>query len=201
MKPLALRHFGLLLLVIFLSWWTMPGVADQVEMQNGDRYNGKVLSLDEKSLVLQNDVLGKLTLPRARVAVVLLGTISGKTLTNSVAKTGGVSTNSLAAELASHSNIVSQVQKRFLAGAEPEAQQKFNALVSGLLDGSITVQDVQREARTAAERVRALKKELGPDASFALDGYLAILDQFLKEAPPEPSTTNKPAAKAPAPSD
>ncbi len=164
-------------------------------MQNGDRYNGKVLSLDDKSLVLENEVLGKLTLPRAKVAVVLLG--SARPPTNAPAKAPVLrQTNSIAADLASHSNLVQQVQRQFLTGAEPQAQQKFNDLVSGLLNGTITVEDVQREARSAADQVRALKKELGPDASFALDGYLAILDQFLKEAPDPAIATNVPSAKA-----
>jgi hypothetical protein len=175
---------------------TLSGPADQVQLQNGDRYNGKVLSLDDKSLTLQNDVLGKVTLPRAKIAVVLLGPQAAWPVTNPAASTAGVKqTNSLAADLASHSNLIQQVQRQFLSGADPQAQQKFNSLVSGLLDGSITVEDVQREARTAADQVRALKKELGPDASFALDGYLAILDQFLKEAPAEPAPTNSPVPR------
>lgn len=198
MKPLISQHFGLLFLMTCFCSITLSCLADQVEMQNGDRYNGKVLSLDEKSLVLQNDVLGKVTLPRGKVAVVLLGAAAGKTLTNSAAKTTvPAATNSLMSDLASHSNIISQVQRQFLSGAEPEAQQKFNTLVSGLLNGSITVEDVQREARTTVDQVRALKKELGPDASYALDGYLAILEQFLKEAPPEPGATNTPVARNP----
>ncbi len=171
-------------------------------MQNGDRYTGRVLSLDDKSLVLQNDFLGKLTLPRDKVAVVQLGlarpTIPpALTSTNAAARSrGALQTNSFASDLASHSNLISQVQKQFLTGAEPAAQQKFNDLVSGLLNGTITVEDVQREARTAADQVRALKKELGPDAGLALDGYLAILDQFLKEAPaPAAVGTNPPPAQ------
>src|SRR6266542_524321 len=47
--------------------------ADQVEMQNGDRYLGKVLSLTTDQLVLQSDVLGRLTLPRDKVALITLG--------------------------------------------------------------------------------------------------------------------------------
>ncbi len=195
MKPLIPRQLGLLLIPVCLFCCALPGVADQVEMQNGDRYTGRVLSLDEKSLVLQNEVLGKLTLPRAKVAVVLLGEVAVKPVTNSVPQKirAPAATNSLMADFAAHSNIISQVQRQFLAGAEPEAQDKFNTLVTGLLNGSITVEDVQREARTAADQIRALKKDLGSDSGFALDAYLAILDRFLKEAPPEPGATNSPA--------
>ena len=56
-------------LVLATTWlW-----ADQVEMQNGDRYLGKVLSLTTDKLVIQSDVLGKLTLPRDKVALITLG--------------------------------------------------------------------------------------------------------------------------------
>ncbi len=195
MNPLISR-LARLLVPCCLFCGAVSALADQVEMQNGDRYTGKVLSLDDKSLVLQNDLLGRISLPRAKVAVVQLGPVAAKSLTNWASKTSAAAlTNSIAADLASHSNLIQQVQRQFLSGAEPEAQQKFNTLVSGLLNGSITVEDVQREARTAADQVRALKKELGPDGSFALDGYLAILDQFLKEAPA--GATNSPPAKVP----
>jgi len=49
--------------------------ADQVIMQNGDLLNGKVLTMTATTLVLQNDNLGTVTLPRARVATVVLGTV------------------------------------------------------------------------------------------------------------------------------
>ena len=41
--------------------------ADVIECDNGDRYNGKVLSMDEKSVTMQNAITGKLTIPRARI--------------------------------------------------------------------------------------------------------------------------------------
>ena len=50
--------------------------ADQVELQNGDRYVGKVLSLTTNQLVLQSDVLGTIKLPREKVAVVTLGNVT-----------------------------------------------------------------------------------------------------------------------------
>src|SRR5712691_4648811 len=46
--------------------------ADQIEMQNGDRYVGTVLSLNANTLVLHSEVLGDLTLPRAKVAQISL---------------------------------------------------------------------------------------------------------------------------------
>src|SRR6516162_5164505 len=56
--------------------------ADQVEMQNGDRYAGTVLSLTADTLTLKSQVLGILKLPRNQVALVALG---NRALTNSTA--------------------------------------------------------------------------------------------------------------------
>src|SRR5579863_6562844 len=47
--------------------------ADQLQMQNGDHYSGKILSVTEDSLVLENDVLGKVTLPRSKVLSLTFG--------------------------------------------------------------------------------------------------------------------------------
>src|ERR1700761_2581884 len=43
--------------------------ADQLQMQNGDRYAGKILSVTSNTIVFQSDVLGKLTLARDKVAM------------------------------------------------------------------------------------------------------------------------------------
>src|SRR5205814_144005 len=46
-----------------------PGLrADQVEMQNGDRYNGRVLSMSADTVLFQSEVLGKIKLPRKNIA-------------------------------------------------------------------------------------------------------------------------------------
>src|SRR5205814_1217316 len=47
--------------------------ADQVQMQNGDHYVGRVLSVNTNALVLQSDVLGTITLSRDKVASITLG--------------------------------------------------------------------------------------------------------------------------------
>ena len=45
-------------------------------------------------------------------------------------------------------------------------------MVNGLLSGQMNLNDVRREARSSADQLRELKKELGPDADDSLDGYL-----------------------------
>src|SRR5271163_114166 len=59
--------------------------ADRVEMLNGDRYTGRVLELNTNVVVIQNDVLGKISLPRGKVANINLGAEPG---TNSIYLSG-----------------------------------------------------------------------------------------------------------------
>src|ERR1700761_3827379 len=47
--------------------------ADQLQMQNGDRYTGKILSMSSNSVVLESDTLGQVTLPRNKISVVMFG--------------------------------------------------------------------------------------------------------------------------------
>ena len=71
---------------------------------------------------------------------------------------------------------------------------KFNELLGGLMSGKLSVDDIRAQAKTAADQLRALKREGGEEAGFAADAYLAILDHFLKETPPASSATNAPAS-------
>src|SRR4051812_38586345 len=47
--------------------------ADQVEMQNGDRYTGRVLSYTNNIIVLTNESIGTVSIPRTNVARVMIG--------------------------------------------------------------------------------------------------------------------------------
>jgi uncharacterized protein len=183
-----------------------PLLADQVELQNGDRYVGHILSLNSNTVVLQSEVLGTLRLPRSKVAVITLG---AQALTNSPALPSATnlpvgpntpaSTKSAATlsptlrQLGTSTNLIQQIQKRFLGDAGPEANNKFNELLGGLLSGKLTVDDIRAEAKTAADQLRALQRESGEDAGFAASAYLAILDRFLKESTPAGTATNVPA--------
>jgi hypothetical protein len=177
--------------------------ADQVEMQNGDRYVGNVLSLSADTLVLQNEVLGTVNLPRSRVSYVRLGAVSSagatplpssKTAKARVPSAAGpaASTNSTGgfSQLGAHTNLIRQVQKQFLADAGPEANQKFDELLSGLMSGKLTVNDLRAQAQSAADQLREMKRQGGEGAGFATDTYLTILDHFLKETAPSISSTN-----------
>ena len=94
-------------------------------------------------------------------------------------------------QLGGKTNLVQQIQKQFLSDAGPEANQEFNQLVTGMLSGKLTVNDLRTQAKSISEQVRAAQKEMGGEASWALDSYLAILDHFLAEtAPAANSATN-----------
>jgi hypothetical protein len=174
-------------------------------MQNGDRYFGTVLSLNSDTLTLKNEFLGTIRLPRGKVSVVMFGANTGTNvlgaplLTNSaVVVRGWGRTNSPPTmalqlrQLGTQTNLIRQVESQFLAGAGPEAKDKFNELLGGLMSGQLGVDDIRVEAQSAAERLRAAKKDLGEDAGPLLDSYLAILDSFVKETAPPNGSANSP---------
>ena len=181
--------------------------ADIIEMQNGDRYNGKLLSVGESSVILQNDVLGRVTIPRGKVAAIrftdaVTGQVAALPGTNTPTISSrqsslSSSTNALMQELAAQPDLIKKIENQFLGGADAAAHDKFNDLVSGLMSGRLNMDDLRREAKTSADQIRSMRKDLGPDAASAIDGYLAILDQFLAEVPAGPGGTNTaPLSKA-----
>lgn len=189
-------------LLSFAPYWAR---ADQVEMQNGDRYVGNVVSLNTNTLVLENEVLGMVRLPRGKVALITLGSrppvsvtplpspANGQVRAPSSARAAAATNPSPELrKLAEHTNLIQQVQRQFLGDAGPEANQKFDELLSGLMSGKLTVDDLRAQAQSAADQLRALKREGGEDAGFAADTYLAILDHFLKGSPPAGTGTNAP---------
>jgi hypothetical protein len=169
---------------------------DQIEMQNGDRYVGKVLSLNSNTLVVQNDVLGMLRLPRDKVAVITFGPVPAAARPPAAGVSdpilGRASTATNAApdvsspfrQLGAHTNMIKRIQSQFLSDAGPEANKKFEELLNGLMTGKLNMDDLRAQAQSAADQLRALKRESGEDPGFAADTYLTILDHFLKSTPP-----------------
>jgi hypothetical protein len=180
--------------------------ADQVEMQNGDRFSGKVLSVSADTVVLQSETLGKITVPRKKVATLAFGTnilasavagnlprLSAPTnLPLAAAPTVPATTNmDLSAALnrpGMDTNFIRQIRDQMLGG-NPAAAGKFDEMVGGLMSGSLNLDDLRREAKTAADQIRELKHELGPEAGDDLDGYLAQLNNFLNEPAVESTNT------------
>ncbi len=184
--------------------------ADQVQMQNGDRYFGKV-TLGTNSLTLQSEILGTVQLPRNKVASITLGTNLVSAVATAAHTPGNPSRAALVAtnrssempaslrKLAGQTNLIQQVQSRFLADAGPEANAKFNELMTGLTTGTLNINDLRAEARKAAAQVRELRRGLDDENGSSLDMYLSILDRFLKEspAPAGSSAIAPPAASKP----
>jgi hypothetical protein len=188
-----------------------PLRADQVEMQNGDRLLGTVSSMTAESIVLQSDLLGKIILPRNKVAAITLSpapaphaaTPPGAPTNNSIPgprtaplqSSGDIST--ALRQLGGDTNLVQQIRQHFLADAGPTANGKFDELLAGLLEGKTDLNALRTEAKSAADQIRSLKKDIGGDASATLDIYLKILDDFLAEsaAPSAPATNSAPDAK------
>jgi hypothetical protein len=184
--------------------------ADTVEMQNGDRYNGKLLSVDTSTVVIQSEVLGTVRLPRSKMASL---TVSPEVGTNAVATPAAptrqpsaltnpvVDLSAALRQLGGNTNFIQQVQSQILAGAGPEANKKFNDLVAGMMSGRVTVNDIRNEASSAVKQLKELKLGLGDGIGEDLDGYLAILESFLRETAPDSQTaTNKPPAHVAKPS-
>jgi hypothetical protein len=175
-------------------------------MQNGDRYFGKVLSVSADTVFLESEVLGKINVPRKNVASLVFGTNAVATVsvpTNlpaAAAPAGAADTNlDLSAALrnpGAGTNVIRQIRDQMLAGS-PEAAGKYDEMVNGLLSGSLNMDDLRREAQSDADQIRQLKHDLGPDAGDSLDGYLDVLDDFLKESDSAAEPTNSAAASPP----
>jgi hypothetical protein len=180
--------------------------ADQVEMQNGDRYAGTVLSLDVTNVVLRSEVLGRVSLPRSQVAHITLGSVartnaarlrapSTNELSRSLRGSAARTNSELAAllrQLNGDTNSLRQVQEQVLGGAGPEANQKFNQMLGDLTSGKMTISDLRAQAKAVADQVRGQRSELNGELGGLLDGYMSILDDFLEQtAPPEGAVTNK----------
>lgn len=182
--------------------------ADVLEMQNGDRYSGKVLSVSADTVVLNSEILGKINVPRNKVTSVKFGANAvGLQLsanpkppvaTNlpavpaTVLANTNVDLSAALRQLGGDTNFIAQVRQQMLAGS-PEANAKFDEMVNGLMNGQINLNDLRRQAQTSAQQLRELKRELGPDADDSLDAYLKILDEFVNE------TANEPAGKTASP--
>lgn len=181
--------------------------ADVLEMQNGDRYSGKVLSVSADTVVLNSEILGRINVPRNKVVSVAFGTDAAKPLAASPSQsvstilptattsTSLANTNAdLSAalrQLGGNTNFIGQIRQQMLAGS-PEAGAKFDEMVNGLMSGQINVNDLRRQAQTSAEQLRELKRELGPDADESLDGYLKVLDAFVNETAAGPAGKTSP---------
>jgi hypothetical protein len=184
---------------------------DQLTMTNGDTYQGKVLLVNADSVVLQSEVQGKVTLPRAKVASIQFGpsaaVVPSASLAPRAAQTNpvpqalaGTAPPGLSNRLDSvpalggDQKSLEKLQSDLLSTASPEAKAKFTEMLTGLMTGKLSMNDLRTQAKTTADQLRAYKQELGPEAGGMLDTYLSILDQFVQEGAGQQAK----GAKAPA---
>ena len=199
---------GIFFLFVAAPWLR----ADQVEMQNGDRYFGKVLSVSADTVTLEGELLGKINVPRKKVASLAFGTNAAapKAATNvaqisvptnpptavSLAVLAGTNADLSAAirNLGANTNFIGQIRGQMLAG-NTEAASNYDKMVSDLMSGKLSLDDLRRQAKSSADQLREIKRDLGSEAGGSLDAYLDVLDNFLKETTAEP--TNATSASQP----
>lgn len=200
-----MRTEFLFVCTVIVSWFAAGSAlrADVLEMQNGDRYSGKVLALTADTVVLNSEILGKINVPRNQVASLIFGTnaAAAKAARNPAppVSTNPPSTTSSNAldnlnldlsaalrQLGGNTNFIGQIRQQMFAGS-PEAAGKFDEMVGGLFNGQLNLNDLRRQAESSAAQLRELKPDLGPEADDALDSYLKILDAFVRESAAEPA--------------
>jgi hypothetical protein len=186
-------------------WWmfglvaTMVAVgsasrADVVEMVNGDHYSGTVISVTMTNLVLRSSVQGLITLPREKLASIRFGELAPKAASSALSPSAvsklppAAGVMALAQRLVGTSGDTNQTNRtaeQLLENAGPEASQRYNQMVRGLLTGSLSVAELRKQAQQTISEAEKAKEELGPEAGDILDGYLSILRQFLQEPAPK----------------
>src|SRR5580658_2527920 len=105
MRSIAWRLLGLLMIS---AWFAR---ADQIEMQNGDRYSGVVLSMTPDTVLLKSEILGQIKLPRGKISTIALGPASNPVhpvaSTNNPPARGAVS--SALSQLGANTNVIKQI--------------------------------------------------------------------------------------------
>ena len=185
---------------ILLVFSVFAALADVIECDNGDKYNGKVLSMDERTVKLQNDITGTLTIPRNRIVAISFRP-------GTPALTAKASTNGPAIDPSKRIKIdpgaVDRVQNELLATATPEANQMFQEMIRGLQVGQLNIGDIRAQAETTLKELREAQKELGDDdLAGLLNTYASILENFVRQTPPGARTQAiKPVLPRPQPGD
>jgi hypothetical protein len=185
-----------ILMALFLCLFR--AAADQVELSNGDRYTGEVLSVTPSEIRLDNEINGLMKLPRNKVRAIYFNqpaapsasSLAPAPRTNAPAvedglvkiKKGQIDPKAL-----------EQVQTDILGAAGPEATAMFNDLLKGLMTGRVTSDDLRKQAKDTVAQLKGLQKELGEDDNNPLlASYLGILQKFIDDG-----QGAKPAVAAP----
>lgn len=192
-----MRGFNLLL----LAGSVLLARPDVIECDNGDRYNGKVLSMDEQQVKLQNEITGTLTIPRSRIVSISFrpapkaGQLSGSSTNGAALRPPGQR-----GALDFDGAAVEQVQRELLSTANPEANRMFQEMVRGLQAGQLNIGDIRAQAQQSLKQLRELQEGLGDDeAAGLLESYASILENFVRQAPTNPPPVRPVPPAQPAP--
>jgi hypothetical protein len=180
-----------------LAILVMPAMADSVQLANGDVLNGRVLSLDDKQLRLESEVLGQVTIPRGKIRAITLGDHRPAAAASSPAgKLPGAEASPEAAlkrlkTTGVNPKDLKELQQMLPLLATPEASKYFNDTVKGLMSGTRSIGDLRKEAMRARDELKKATRGLGPDVEAAIAPYMQILDSFIRETqPPAPKAQN-----------
>ena len=195
-------RFRILFAFTILLIGTQPAAADSVQLANGEVLKGKVLALDDKQITLESESLGKLSIPRAKVATITLGdkppvaVVAPKVdpTTPVLSKTAEDVLKQLKAKGANPKDL-SELQKAFPELSSPEASKIFNDTLQGLATGKKSIQDVRNDAIKARDELKKLTEDQGPDVEAATNPYLNILEKFIRETTPKEEKKTSPAKK------
>lgn len=176
-------HIFLILLLMATSplCW-----ADVIECDNGDRYNGKVLSMDAKEVKLQNDIAGTLTIPRSRIVGIQLRPALAAPAAAPQRPVATATAPALnATKLQFDAAAIERIQNEYLATATPEANQMFQEMLRGVQSGQKNIGDLRTQAASTLQELRAAQKEFGEDAlGGILETYGEVLESFLRQTTP-----------------
>ena len=152
---------------------------DEVWLQNGDRFAGQVLSLNTNALVLQSPILGRVSFSRCEVSSIALAAVATNHTALSLSATNSGPQATLPANLADglrqldlNGASIADIKSQFLNHANPAANKQFNDMLSGLMNGSLGVDDIRAQAQSVAAQARALRKDLGNDPGRRGGGQL-----------------------------
>ncbi len=80
--------------------------------------------------------------------------------------------------------MMSQLHGMLPGFGSPVVQDHFHDRVTGLMNGSLTINDIREEAIDTRAQLKELMDDLGPSGQ-ALQGYYGILDGFIKKTDPK----------------
>ena len=182
----------------------LPAVlrADVIELVNGDRYYGSLIAVTQTNVELKSEIQGKVNIPRDKVATIMFRETAAQKADVAKSITGkkNAKSSALAEELRAQGispKDISKIPEEILSGANPEATEQFKEMLAGLVTGQISTDSIRVQAQKSVEEIHAMKEDLGEEAGELLDGYLLILENFLKET--DKSDAVKPKEKLPTP--